>query len=68
MFEQGAGELNVEGAVRVAACAVRSYLIDTDRFAIFDYQYASDSANDDCHTFTWSSGLIMNHSYLTGRT
>jgi len=68
LFEQGAGELNIEGAVRLAK-AVRSDLnaqtplgspllsVTTPPLPVTTIALT---------TFTWSQGIIGNYSYMTG--
>src|SRR4029079_9910159 len=70
MFEQGAGQLNIAGAVKLAqlvrtdlssATTVGSSLLTGDIPA----PPAPDTTIAN-HTFTWSRGIILNHTYVTG--
>lgn len=67
MFEQGAGQLNTEGAVRLAklirpdlssSTPVGAPLLTTDRF--------SAASTISGQTFAWGGGVILDHSYATG--
>ena len=68
MFEQGAGELNVEGAVRVAKLVRTDLTTSTPTGSPFLTTSTPPTPQTTIagQTFTWSRGLIMNHSYLTG--
>ncbi len=68
MLEQGAGEINIEGAVRVArliradltsSTAVGAPLLTTSSPAVPQTTIAG-------HAFNWSQGLILNYNYATG--
>jgi len=68
MLEQGAGQLNIEGAVRLAK------LMRTDLTAatlvgaplLTTLTLPSPQTTIAGQTFTWSQGLIMNRNYVTG--
>src|SRR5438132_3562070 len=67
MFEQGAGEINVEGAMRLAKL-VRS---DLTTFTALGAPLLVTSAPAEETTlsseiFPWARGIIMNHSYTSG--
>src|SRR5215204_4238987 len=74
-LEQGAGEVNVEGAVRLAkllkalpgGTAVGTPLLSgpapAPRTTI---NYVSSSGAPAATSFTWGQGIILNHTYATG--
>jgi subtilisin family serine protease len=68
MLEQGAGELNVEGAVRVAKLVRTDLSNSTPTGSPFltTSSVPTPQTTVAGQTFTWSRGLIMNHSYLVG--
>ncbi|HKC63845.1 MAG TPA: S8 family serine peptidase, partial [Pyrinomonadaceae bacterium] len=70
MFEQGAGEINVEGAVMITEMVRADFSsnmsVGTPLFtqlppvgATFGYTTIAD------YTFPWSGGVILNHTYAT---
>jgi subtilisin family serine protease len=68
MLEQGAGEINIEGAVRLAklvrttlnnSTALGSPLLISDSLPVPQSTIAGQ-------TFYWSQGLITNYDYVTG--
>src|SRR5213079_1723699 len=68
MFEQGAGEINIEGAVRLArlirpdltaGATVGSQLLTTPIPPLPQSTIAG-------YTFNWSQGLILNYNYARG--
>jgi hypothetical protein len=67
-FEQGAGQLNVEGAVRLAR------LVRTDLTAatpvgaplLTAAEAPAPQTTISGHTFTWARGIIVGHTYATG--
>ena len=68
MFEQGAGQLNVEGAVRLAK-VVRtdlSALTLTGAPLLTTPAPPAPQTTIAGHTFTWSQGLIMGRTFATG--
>src|SRR3712207_4761579 len=66
-FEQGAGQVNVEGAVRLAKL-VRTDLSSSTPVGspLLTGPYGLPETTIGGHTFTWSRGLILNHGYVTG--
>ena len=68
MLEQGAGQLNVTGAVQLArlvrddlstSTTVGSPLLTTSVLPAPETTIAN-------HTFTWARGIVLNHTYATG--
>ncbi|HEX8336102.1 MAG TPA: S8 family serine peptidase [Pyrinomonadaceae bacterium] len=69
LLEQGAGELNVEGAVRVARLVRRDLSALTPLGAPLLVSTAVPPAPQTTiagETFTWSQGIILEHGYATG--
>ncbi|HZI19843.1 MAG TPA: S8 family serine peptidase [Pyrinomonadaceae bacterium] len=66
-FEQGAGQLNVEGAMRLARL-VRSDLSSLTLVGSPLLTAAAPSPQTTIagHTFTWSQGAVMDHTFATG--
>ncbi|HYP00987.1 MAG TPA: S8 family serine peptidase, partial [Pyrinomonadaceae bacterium] len=68
MFEQGAGQLNIEGAVRL----VKLIRTDLSALTLVGAPLLTTTAPPAPqttiagHTFTWSQGLIMGRTYATG--
>jgi subtilisin family serine protease len=68
MLEQGAGQVNVEGAVRIAK-QVRTDLTNstpTGSPFLTTNTPPTPQTTIGGNTFTWSQGLIMKYSYMTG--
>src|SRR6185369_15045890 len=68
MLEQGAGELNVEGAVRLAKL-VRTDLSNATLLGtplLTSTTLPNPSSSFEGFTFTWAQGIILNHGYATG--
>src|SRR6185295_4057124 len=68
MLEQGAGELNIAGAVQLAR-AVRTDLSATTTVGSPLLTVETPPAPETTianRTFTWSRGIILNHTYVTG--
>jgi serine protease AprX len=77
MLEQGAGEINIEGAVRLAksfrkdltaSTRVGSALLSTTTppQPQTSIPYNSPSRNNASTTFPWSQGIIVDRTYATG--
>ncbi|HEV7398372.1 MAG TPA: S8 family serine peptidase, partial [Pyrinomonadaceae bacterium] len=68
MLEQGAGQLNVEGAVRVAKLVRTDLTNSTATGSAFLTTNTAPTPQTTIgnQTFTWSRGLIMKYSYVTG--
>src|SRR5437762_2322343 len=67
MFEQGAGEINVEGAMRLAKL-ISSDLTTFTRLGaplLVSSEYAVETTLSG-QTFCWARGIILNHIYATG--
>ena len=68
MLEQGAGQVNIAGAVQLAQ-SVRTDLSTTTTVGspllTVDAPPAPETTIAN-HTFTWSRGIILNHTYVTG--
>jgi serine protease AprX len=66
-LEQGAGELNVEGAVRLAKL-VRTDLSNATPLGapLLTSQPPSAQSQIAGGSFDWSQGLVLNHTYATG--
>src|SRR6185503_9727224 len=68
MFEQGAGELNIEGAIRLAKL-VRTDLSSATPLGDPLLTVATPPVPQTTiagSTFTWAQGIIGNYSYMTG--
>ena len=70
MLEQGAGQLNIAGAVQLAQ-SVRTDLSEatTVGSSLLTGDQPGPPAPETTvanHTFTWSRGIILNHTYVTG--
>src|SRR5688572_12458085 len=68
MLEQGAGQINVAGAVQLARL-VRTDLTATTTVGSPLLTVEAPPAPETTianHTFTWSRGLILNHTFVTG--
>ena len=68
MLEQGAGQINVAGAVQLAKL-VRTDLSASTAVGSPLLTVAAPPAPETTianHTFTWSRGIILNHTYVTG--
>src|SRR5262249_9913628 len=67
MFEQGAGQLNVAGAVQLAQ-SVRTDLsgATTVGSSLLTVDPPTPETTIANHSFTWSRGIILNHTYVTG--
>jgi subtilisin family serine protease len=68
MFEQGAGELNVEGAIRLAKL-VRTNISATTPTGdplLTTSTPPTPETTIAGQTFTWAQGLVVNHGYATG--
>src|SRR5262245_57244780 len=68
-FEQGAGQLNVAGAVQLA----QSVRTDLNGATVGSSLLTGDLPGPPTpettianHSFTWSRGIILNHTYVTG--
>lgn len=68
MLEQGAGQLNVEGAVRIAKLVRTDLSNSTPVGAAFltTNNAPTPQTTIGNQTFTWSRGLVMKYSYVTG--
>jgi hypothetical protein len=66
-LEQGAGEMNVEGAVRLAR-AVRTDLSSLTPLGapLLTADAPVETTTLSNESFTWAGGLILNHTYVTG--
>ena len=73
MLEQGAGQLNLEGAVRLAKAYRTDINFNTSATsgmsllptgAVFPAQTSTVNGQ----TFSWSQGIITNHAYLKGQS
>src|SRR6185436_6459991 len=68
MLEQGAGEINIEGAVRAARLVrtdlAQSTVVGTPLLttAVPPVPHTTIAG----HTFTWSQGILFNHYFATG--
>ncbi len=68
-FEQGAGQLNIDGAVRLARL-VRTDLTDTTPVGSPLLTTATPPVPQSTiagQTFTWGQGVILNYTFATGR-
>ncbi len=66
MLEQGAGELNIDGAVRVARL-VKATLPTTNGTALLKAALpTSQTSTIYGETFKWSQGVITNYGFLSG--
>src|SRR5581483_6903227 len=65
MFEQGAGELNVDGAVRTARL-VKTTLPTTVGSALLTSSLPSQQSTIAGYTFRWGQGAITNWGFLYG--
>src|SRR5205085_75268 len=68
MFEQGAGELNIEGAVRLAKL-VRTDLLSTTLLGaplLTTQTLPAQQPTVAGNTFKWSGGIILNQNYAQG--
>ena len=67
MFEQGAGEINLKGAVQLAKLfktnLLATTLVGTSLLTAAAPSPQTTIAN---HTFNWAQGLIFNRTYATG--
>jgi hypothetical protein len=69
MLEQGAGELNVEGAVRVARLVRRDLSALTllgEPLLVPTAAAPAPQTTIAGETFVWSQGIILEHGYATG--
>jgi subtilisin family serine protease len=68
-FEQGAGELNLEGAVRLARL-VRTDLTNSTMLnaPLLTAAAPAPTTTISAYQFTWSQGLILDHTYATGNS
>lgn len=68
MFEQGAGEVNIEGAVRLAML-VRTDLTNTTTLGsplLTTCRLPSPQTTIAGQTFSWGQGVILGYTYATG--
>jgi hypothetical protein len=67
MFEQGAGQVNISGAIRLAKI-VRTDLNGSTAVGtpVFNKTPPSPYTTITGFTFPWSQGIILNHTYATG--
>ncbi len=65
MLEQGAGQLNVEGAVRLAKL-VKTTLPTTVGSALLTAALPTQSSTISGTTFLWGQGVITNYGFLSG--
>lgn len=67
MLEQGAGELNIEGAIRLAKL-VRSDLKNTTALGspLLTTTAPNPQSTIDGTTFSWSQGIVVDQGYLKG--
>jgi serine protease AprX len=67
ILEQGAGEINVEGALRLAKL-VRPNLTSFTQLGepLLTSSAPAQATNLNGETFSWSRGIILNHTYATG--
>jgi subtilisin family serine protease len=66
-LEQGAGDLNVEGAVRLAKLVRRDLSNSTPLGAsLLTSQPPAKQSQIAGESFTWSQGFMLNHTYATG--
>jgi serine protease AprX len=67
MFEQGAGEINIEGAMRLAKL-VRTDLtgMTTVGAPLLTNSPGAEQTSLGGQTFTWARGIILNHTYAVG--
>jgi len=68
MLEQGAGEINIEGAVRLARLARTDLSTDTPVGAPMLTTDTSPTPQTTIagYTFTWSQGIVLSHHFATG--
>ena len=67
MLEQGAGELNIEGAVRLARSVRTDLSASTTLGAPLLTSTAPNATTTIAgETFRWSQGVILNHNWATG--
>ena len=65
-LEQGAGEINVEGAMRLAQ-AIRSDLVTSPVGApLLTGSEPAQETTLNAQTFSWARGIILNHTYANG--
>ncbi|MFN0121576.1 MAG: S8 family serine peptidase [Blastocatellia bacterium] len=65
MLEQGAGQLNVDGAVRLAKL-VKSTMPSTVGGALLSASLPTQSSTIAGTAFKWGQGVITNHGFLSG--
>jgi subtilisin family serine protease len=68
LLEQGAGELNVEGAIRLAKLVRRDLSALTPLGApLLTSDALAPQTTIAGETFVWSQGIVLEHGYATGR-
>src|SRR5215210_2301728 len=67
MLEQGAGQLNIDGAVRLAQ-RVRTDISARTRLgdALLAATAPAPQTTIAGYTFPWAQGVVMNHTFVTG--
>lgn len=65
MLEQGAGELNIDGAVRIARL-VKSTLPTTNGAALLSTTLPAQQSTIAGATFKWGQGVLTNYGFLFG--
>src|SRR6266498_5559925 len=66
MFEQGAGELNIEGAVRTASLIRQDLPSSPAAGTTLLSTTPSPKSTIAGQTFSWSQGVLLNYSFTTG--
>ncbi len=67
ILEQGMGQVNIEGAIRLARL-IRTDLSNSTRLGSAMLMTAPPVAHSTIagYTFTWSQGLVLNYTYVSG--
>ena len=66
-FEQGAGEINIDGSVRLARLVRQDLTVNTPVGApLLTANAPVPSSTINNFNFTWGQGLVMDHTFATG--
>jgi serine protease AprX len=68
MFEQGAGQLNISGAVQMARAMRTTLYASTPLGAplLMNATPPTPSTTIAAYSFTWAQGIVLNHTFATG--
>ena len=66
MLEQGAGQVNIAGAIQLVQAVRTDLSAATAGSSLLTVDPPAPETTIANHTFTWSRGIVLNHTYVTG--